>query len=122
MALRHTLAEVFSRGAAAIHSDHFNDTDEVTIKVVKVLSRNPVLLMNARSNRPDEITLHESGIHLEPKHVSGAAVLGIPVARDLSGICFVQHGVEEGLVRKASGERAPSTLAYQLKLTLSCRA
>src|SRR5258708_40366666 len=78
--------------------------------------------MPARCNRLGGIRPQESGIGLEPEHVSRTTVLCVPVARDLSGIRFVQHGVEEGLVRETSGERPPSALAYQLELTLSCRA
>src|SRR5690349_15948601 len=60
---------------------------------------------------PAEITR----LHLEPRHEAGTALWHVPVARDLHGIVFAEHRIEDGLLRQPRWKRRHARLSDQVE-------
>jgi len=59
------------------------------------------------------------GLNLETQHIAGAAISRIPIAGNLDGIFFFEHGIKDWLVRQARREGTPPAFAYQRKFGTS---
>src|ERR1051325_1052471 len=72
--------------------------DQISIEFLKVLSRNPVLLMDTCTDGLNCVARKEISVHLKAQHVACPAVLCVPSPRDLSCVLFVQDRIEQRLI------------------------
>ena len=101
--------------------DHRDEPNNVPVELLKLVRRNPVLPMDARARRPDGELFQILGFNLEAQNMSGAAVARVPVARNLLGILFVQHGIENRLRGQPRRKLPPSAGADQVELRVTNR-
>ena len=105
-----------SRGVNGYHLDW---THQMSIEFFELISRNPVLLMDARTNRLNRITPKEAFVDLKPQHIAGPAIFRIPISRDLSSVSLTQNRLKERLVGQARRKRSPPAVPNQSKFSLS---
>ena len=96
--LRVRLPRLPVRGLKRRH--YFNRADYVPIEFVQLISRDPILLMNTRTDCLNRIAGKEHRVHLEAQHVTTPTVFGIPVPSNLSCICLIQDRIKERLIRQ----------------------
>src|SRR5215510_7958082 len=129
--MRRGLSERYSKGSGAqsrcssplIFCDDFDRPDDVAIEFRQVLNRNPILLMNRGADGFDFIPPQKLRADLKAGHESSPrSAFGVPIARDLSGVLFVEDGVENRLVRQSRREFAIASALDQIQLLLPDRA
>src|SRR5215475_6474389 len=90
-----------------IFRDDFDQSDNVSIELRQVLSRNPILLMNQGADGFDVIPPQKVRADLKAGHESSPrSAFGVPIARDPCGVLFVEDGVENRLMRQSRREFA----------------
>src|SRR3982751_4036332 len=63
--------------------DHLDDPHDMPVELGELLRGDPQLLVHGAADRLDRIPGDESGLDPEPGHEPGAALLDVPVPRDL---------------------------------------
>jgi len=106
-----------------IFRDDFDRPDDVAIEFRQVFSRNPIFLMNRGADGFDFIPPQKVRADLKASHESSPrSAFGVPIARDLSGVLFVEDGVENRLMRQSRREFAITAASDQIQLFLPDRA
>ena len=109
---------------SAVFGDDFNLTHNVSIEFFQLFRRYPILLVFRPANHSHLIPAEIIIAYAEAGHVPNLVrvVLRIPVTCDLFGISFIEHGVEDWLLRQTRWETSVATLADEGKLALAHRA
>ena len=102
-------------------SDRHDRPNNVPVEFIEPVRGDPVLPMDARARRLDGELFQILGFNLEAQNMSGAAVARVPVARNLLGILFVQHGIENRLRGQPRRKLPPSAGADQVELRVTNR-
>lgn len=108
-----------------IFSDHLDDSNDLTIELVEVLGRDPVLLMVGGADGVDFIPSEKIGLYGEPRYVANVSrcvVPDVPLLGDLGGVSFIQDGVEDRLSRETRRELPKAASSDEVELALSNRS
>src|SRR5262245_26178360 len=106
-----------------IFRDDFDYPDDVTIELRQVLGRNLVLLMNRGADGFDFVPTQKLRAYLKAGHeASPRPAFGVPIARDLRGVFFIEDGIENRLMRQSRREFAIAAASDQIQLFLTDRA
>ena len=78
---------------------HLNRTDDVAVEFRKVLSRYPVFGVDSATDLLHVVTAEIFSTNIEFGNEPGAALLHVPVLRNLGRISLIRYGVEDWLTR-----------------------
>ena len=91
-------------------------TDDFCVHGREVFRRDPQFLMDGSAHRLRFVAGEECGLHGESGDISAAAGRNIPVAGNLSGVFFIEHRIEDRLLRKAGRKGGEPGLPDQRQL------
>src|SRR5690348_11363848 len=77
--------------------DYFDLTNNCGVERIQFFRRNPVLFVQATTNNFAFVSFKMNCRDFEPCDIADPAILRVPVARDLNGVRFVRHGIEDRL-------------------------
>src|SRR5262245_27055253 len=110
-------------GSALIFRDDFDYPDDIAVELRQVLCRNPVLLMNRGADGFDSIPPQKLRADLKAGHeASPRPAFGVPIARDLRGVLFVENRIEDRLMWQSRREFVIAAGHDQIQLFLPDRA
>src|SRR4051794_12954452 len=81
-------------------SNDFDRTDNISIELCEFLRRNPQFFVRRRTDDLHWITFQKLGVDLKARDKTRAVVFGVPVASDLCRVIFVEHRIEDRLLRQ----------------------
>src|SRR5258706_735502 len=102
--------------------NHLDETDDMAVEFLELLSRNPQFLVRGTSHCLHAIASNELGVNVEARNKAGTARFDVPVSGNLSCVFFVEHGVEDWLIRQSRRELAPPRCLDKLQLLWSHRS
>jgi hypothetical protein len=104
------------------HRDNFNLADDVVVQFRQFLRRDPKLLLDGIAHGLDRIFQNEIFANMKTRHITGAGIAHIPVARDLDGVVHIEHGIKDGLPGQTRRKGAIAALINQVQLSRPDRA
>jgi len=99
-----------------------NSSNNASVEFGQVLCWNPVFAMYARTHGLDFKMREVFTKDAETQDESLSAIARVPIPRNLHGVFFVKHGIEDWLLGKAWREGSPSAFADQIEFRLSNRS
>src|SRR5262249_246958 len=94
-------------------------THDVPVELVELFCRDPVLLMLRQAHLMDLKLREVVRLDGKARHIAALAIPCIPIARDLAGIRFEEHGIENRLPEAARREAVKVALTDQGQLVLA---
>jgi hypothetical protein len=108
-----------SESRTSVRLDHFNQANNGVIKGLEFLGWNPVFGVIAACRFLFWILGKMIGSHAKASNVPDSARLHVPSARYLHGILFLDHRIENRLVRQARWKAAKPTRLNECKFLRS---
>jgi hypothetical protein len=103
-------------------TDHFDRSTQLPVELDEIICRNPVLLMDARTDCLNRIAGQEFAINVKAENVARAAISRVPLPRDLARVRFVEDRIEKRLVGQSRWKCPPSGIPDKTQLSLTSRA